>query len=83
MVEVDEGLRRPQNPSQFFAGDDLAGVFQEINQDEEALLAQLDGGAVAAQLHPQGVQFIDTETPSIVRARGRRQNRTPFGGLRW
>ena len=79
MVKVHESVGRPQNPAQLFAGDNFAGMFQEINQDEEGLLANLDEGSIAAQLHPARVHFIDTETPSLIRADRRGHNLTLEG----
>lgn len=45
------------------------------------MLAAFDGRAAAAQFHSSRVYFIDTETPSPVRAHGRRHVFTPLGFL--
>jgi hypothetical protein len=48
-----------------FAGDDLALVLEEENEDAEGLLAHLDGGAAAAQFLPARVYFEDPEAPGV------------------
>jgi integrase len=41
VVEVYEGVGRPQNPAKLFARHDLSGMFEQVDQDEEGLLANL------------------------------------------
>lgn len=65
MVEIDPGIGRPETLAQLFAGDDIAGTFQQENQDAEGLLAQLDGYAAATQLCAVAIDFEDTEAPAL------------------
>jgi hypothetical protein len=48
MVKIYESIGRPQNTSQLPACDNLAGIFEQMDQDEEGLFAELDRCAAAA-----------------------------------
>jgi hypothetical protein len=77
VIEVDEGVGWPKSLAQLFAGNDLSGTFEELNQDEERLFSQLDGRAIPAQLHSTGVHVIETEMPGPTRTYWRGHNYTP------
>jgi hypothetical protein len=77
VIEVYEGVGWPKELAQFFASDDLSGMFEKLNQNEERLLSQLDWSAVPAQLHSAGVHFIETEVPGLTRAYWRGHNYIP------
>ena len=71
VIEVNEGIRGPEKAIQLISRDQFARIFQQIDQDEERLFAELDGQTGAAQFHSSRVDFEDTEMPAPSRAYGR------------
>jgi hypothetical protein len=65
VVEVDEGIGGPEDATEVFAADELAGMLEEIDKHPEGLLADTDGNAVAPQLEIASVDLKDTETPDL------------------
>jgi hypothetical protein len=53
-------------------------MFEEMNQDAEGLLAQLERRSAAAQLRIPHVDFINAETPGLIRIGWRRHELTPL-----
>jgi hypothetical protein len=49
VIEIDEGIGRPEMLAQLFARDHLPGVFEQQEQNTRRLFAQLNKGAVAPQ----------------------------------
>ena len=49
VVEIDEGVGRPEMLAQLLARDHLPGVLQQQEQNARRLFAQLDDRAIAAQ----------------------------------
>ena len=54
---VDEGAIGPELAGDLFAGEELAGPFEEQKQDLEGLRVELDADALAAKLAGGGVGF--------------------------
>ena len=58
MVEVDEGVGRPETIANLVAGDDFAGFFEQQGEDLERLVLQLDAEAVLAKFTGAQVEFV-------------------------
>ena len=80
MFEVDERVAGPQPLPELVAGDDLAGPFEQRDQETEGLVGQVQPAAGLAQLTRADVQLEDAEPdnparrfrclpPGLVRAR--------------
>jgi len=54
VVEIDECIGLPEAVSQFIAGDDLAGSFQEHHENLKRLLGKLQAESMLAEF--QGIQ---------------------------
>jgi hypothetical protein len=65
VVKVDERVGGPEDPTEVFAADELAGVLEEIGKHPEGLLADTDRNAVAPQFEIARVDFKDAETPDL------------------
>ena len=50
MIEIDEGLGRPQAIADFFPGDGLAGTFEQHRQNLKRLLLKPDSDSPLPQL---------------------------------
>jgi hypothetical protein len=61
VVEVDYGVFTPEACLEFFAGDDLAGLFQEGGEDLEGLPLQLDAEACFPELPCLQIDLIEPE----------------------
>jgi hypothetical protein len=61
VIEVNEGIRRPDLLAQFFAGDYFARMLQKNAEDLQRLVLQPDPGSVAAQFSTLVVQFECTK----------------------
>ncbi len=61
MVEIHEGVRRPEPLAQLVARQDLAGTLQQHGEHLEGLLLQLEFRAVLAQLAGTQVHFANAE----------------------
>src|ERR1700676_5578754 len=48
VIEIDEGIRRPEPLAQLLAGHDFAGLLQKLREYLERLLLQLDPHPLAA-----------------------------------
>jgi len=59
VVELDKGVVAPDALAQLVARDDLAGVFEEGEQDFEGLILQLDAHTVFSKF---GVLLIDLKS---------------------
>jgi hypothetical protein len=57
MIEVDEGVRRPNSPLQLVALDYLSGLLQENLKDLKRLFLKPDLGSVSAQFSRVLIQF--------------------------
>ena len=70
LVEVDEGVVRPQPGAQFFPGDQFAGSVDQRTQDIERLALQLDAGPVFADFPGNEIDVEHTEpgAPEPIRA---------------
>jgi len=66
VVEVHEGVRRPQLAAQLFPGDHLAGPFKKECQELERLVLELDFRAVSAEFTGTKVGFEDPEADDTV-----------------
>jgi hypothetical protein len=46
MIEIDEGIGRPQPRTQLFACDQIAGALQQYGQYPERMFLEVDAGAL-------------------------------------
>jgi hypothetical protein len=65
VIEINVSIGGPQTLAQLFASDDVAGAFQQEDEDAEGLFAQLDECATAAQLGVADIDFEDAEAPAL------------------
>lgn len=63
MVKVDIRIGGPEKAAKVFAGDDISGVLEQLDENAERLLPELDAYAAAAKLHPERIDFVDAEAP--------------------
>jgi hypothetical protein len=70
MIEIDEGVGRPNPLPQLFLGHYLAGVFDEDCENLERLFLQLDPDSPLAQFAGLEVQFKNPELDEIGLGRG-------------
>ena len=61
MLKVDERVAGPQPLPELVTGDDLAGPFEQRDQEIEGLVGQVQPAAGLAQLTRADVQFEDAE----------------------
>ena len=61
VLEINEGILRPELLSDLFAGHQLARTLQQHGQDLEGLTVQLDLQSVLAQFSCTEIDFEDTE----------------------
>jgi hypothetical protein len=64
MVEFDHGFVRPKPEANLLPHHNLAGVFQQQEQQPERLFAEVKAGTVFTQLSGANVQFKGSETES-------------------
>jgi hypothetical protein len=62
MVEIDEGIGRPNLSPQFLARDHIAGAIQQRRQDLQRLTLQAQPYAALAQFARANIQFEIVET---------------------
>ena len=62
MVEVNEGIRRPELLPQFFAGYNFTLALQQYEENLKWLFLQAQADSRFAQLSAGGIGFIDTES---------------------
>src|SRR5438445_700925 len=68
VVEIDEGVVRPQFAVQVFARDHFAGTLEQHGKDSERLLLETDAGTVLAQLAGDEVYLKGPKTHGFARA---------------
>jgi hypothetical protein len=61
MIEFDHGFVRPKPEANLIPQHDLAGVFQQEQQELEGLLAETKADTVLAQLSGASIQFKGPE----------------------
>jgi hypothetical protein len=66
VIEVDERICGPEPLAQFFARDDLPGLFKELGKDQEWLFLELDLVSLAAQFSCAQVNFEQSEPACAV-----------------
>src|ERR1700722_2679182 len=66
VIEIDEGVRRPEPVAQLLAGHDFAGLLQKLCQYLERLLLELDLQPLAAQFTGAQIELVYAETASAV-----------------
>ena len=59
MIEVDEGVRRPEFVAQFVSGDNFSRVLQQRSQNLQGLLLQLHPQSATAQFTYLEIDFKD------------------------
>jgi hypothetical protein len=62
LVEIDEGVGRPQLAAEFFAADHFSSALEQHEKKLRGLLLKPDTQALLAQLAGSGVHLKDTET---------------------
>ena len=65
VVEINKGIFRPQAFAKLFAGNHLAGLFEQDRENLERLLLQPDLPAVLVKLASAQIQgiFVETQRP--------------------
>jgi hypothetical protein len=59
MIEVDEGVRRPELVPQFVSGDNFSRVFQQRSENLQWLLLQLHPQSTTSQFTCLEINFKD------------------------
>jgi hypothetical protein len=66
VVEVDEDIGGPEPLTKLFAGDDLAGGFDQDRQKLKRLLRQSDSGSVPGQLSGLEIELEEAEANRLL-----------------
>src|SRR5262249_11481130 len=74
MVELDDGVVRPQSQPDLVAQHDVAGMIEHHDQNPDRLLAQLDADAALAQFPRPNIEF---EGPKTIETRWRSVGHDP------
>jgi hypothetical protein len=77
VVEVDDGIFAPEAGLEFFAGDNLAGFFQESGENFEGLALELDAKACLPELSCLQIDLIESEAEPRVANLARHFNPKP------
>ena len=66
MLEVNEGVVRPESVLEFFAGDEFAGMFEESGENLNGLRLKLEAGAVLGQFSGMKIDFKGAEADFLL-----------------
>ena len=70
VIEIDEGVSRPDLPLQLFAGHDLASVLHQDLEDLQRLASQAQLHTAFSQLSRTSVELVVIETKCAADGRG-------------
>lgn len=81
VLEIDEGVGRPEAALQFFSSEQLAGMFKKQRENLEGAAGETDFSAVFAELSGTEINLVGIEPEIIFRASFVAHGRSWEGGV--